>query len=381
MGQGGGPPSILDRAPRFENPTADPSGQEPNPNMILNPLVNLPGRTPEEKAITTDHRLADTFARKITYLRISLTDQCNLRCLYCRPQPEIKLGNRELLSSEELLRVARLAVGLGIKKIRLTGGEPLIRRGIIDFVREVGAIPGLEDLRLTTNGVLLAELGPKLRQAGIAKLNISLDTLRPDRFKEITGADLFPQVWAGIEQARELGFKPLKINTVALRGINDDEFSELAQLTFDYPYHLRFIEFMPIGKNSRWGADRYISSQEIMTGLAPLGELVPVASTKMDGPARVYRFAGAHGSVGFISPLSHQFCDRCNRLRLTSEGRLRACLLRDQESDLKVILRTGGSDEEIRAAILQAIFHKPQGHGLSMVGPGNCHGHMSRIGG
>ncbi len=325
--------------------------------------------------------LADTFARNITYLRMSLTDRCNLRCLYCRPQAEAGLGSGELLSNEELLRVARVAVGLGIAKIRLTGGEPLIRPDILPFIRDLARIPGLEDLRLTTNGVRLAELGPELRRAGIAKLNISLDTLRPDRFREITGADLFPQVWAGIEKAKALGFAPIKINTVALRGINDDEFPALAQLSLDQPYHLRFIEFMPIGPKSGWAAERYIPSAEIMARLAHMGELTPVASGKMDGPARVYRFAGAQGSVGFISPLSHQFCDRCNRLRLTSEGRLRACLLRDQESDLKAIVRGGGSDEAIRATILQAIFSKPKGHGLGEEGPGNCHGHMSRIGG
>lgn len=325
--------------------------------------------------------LYDTFARSITYLRISLTDRCNLRCLYCRPQPERKLAAGEILTSKELTRVARLAVGLGIGKIRLTGGEPLIRPGIMELVRELAAIPGLEDLRLTTNGVRLAELGPELRRAGIAKLNVSLDTLRPDRFREITGADLFHQVWAGIEQAKELGFAPLKINTVALRGINDDEFPALAQLTMAEPYHLRFIEFMPIGEKTGWAAERFMPTAEIMARLAHLGELLPVASAKMDGPARVFRFAGARGSVGFISPLSHQFCDRCNRLRLTSEGRLRACLLRDRESDLRVLIRGGGSDDAIRAAFLQAILHKPRGHGLGEVGPGNCHGHMSRIGG
>jgi len=326
--------------------------------------------------------LTDMFARSISYLRISLTDHCNLRCQYCTPQEgRIKLANEELLRYEEILRVVRLAVSLGIKKIRLTGGEPLVRREVLSFIKELAQIPGLNDIRLTTNGVLLADHAEALRDAGISKLNISLDTLIPERFQQITGVDAFAKVWAGISKARELGFNPIKLNIVALKGINDDEFIDFARLTLMEPLQIRFIEFMPIGASALWDKSKYISSQEIMELLKPLGPLAPVEAKRMDGPARVYRLAGAAGSVGFISPISHHFCDRCNRLRLTSEGRLRSCLLSDQETDLRGSLRSGASDEEIRALIIAAILSKPKGHTISPDSAGDCHGQMSRIGG
>ena len=327
-------------------------------------------------------RLTDMFARQISYLRISLTDHCNLRCQYCTPQEgRIKLANEELLRYEEILRVVRLAVSLGIEKVRLTGGEPLVRREVLSFIQELAQIPGLNDIRLTTNGVLLADHAEALKKAGISKLNISLDTLIPERFRQITGVDAFARVWAGISKARELGFSPLKLNVVALKGINDDEFIDFARLTLAEPLQIRFIEFMPIGASALCDKGRYISSQGIMDLLKPLGPLEPVSAKRMDGPARIYRLAGAVGSLGFISPISHHFCDRCNRLRLTSEGRLRSCLLSDQEIDLRESLRSGASDEEIRALIIAAILNKPKGHTIAMDGTGDCHGQMSRIGG
>lgn len=328
-------------------------------------------------------RLTDMFARSISYLRISLTDHCNLRCQYCTPQEgRIKLANEELLSYEEILRVVRLAVSLGIEKVRLTGGEPLVRRDVLAFIKALAEIPGLTDIRLTTNGVLLADYAEALQKAGINKLNISLDTLRPERFQQITGVDAFARVWAGISRARELGFSPIKLNVVALKGINDDEFIDFARLTFAEPFQIRFIEFMPIGDSALWDKGKYISSQEIMELLKPLGPLEPVSAKRMDGPARIFRLAGAAvGTIGFISPISHHFCDRCNRLRLTSEGRLRSCLLSDQETDLKARLRNGATDAEIRELILVTILNKPKGHSISPDGLGTCHGQMSRIGG
>jgi len=326
--------------------------------------------------------LADLFSRSITYLRISLTDHCNLRCRYCTPKDgATKLDSNELLSYEEILRVARQAVSLGIEKIRLTGGEPLVRREVLGFIRELAQIPGLNDIRLTTNGVLLGYYAQELKDAGISKLNISLDTLNPERFKEITGFDAFAKVWAGIAKAVELGFSPVKLNVVAMRGVNDDEFVDFARMTMKEPLHVRFIEFMPIGDSSIWNKSKYISSAEIIEMLAPLGELEPVPAKRMDGPARVYRLPGAVGSIGFISPMSHHFCDRCNRLRLTSEGRLRSCLLSDRETDLKQSLREGGSDEDIKGLIIAAILNKPKGHSLSTESGESCHGQMSRIGG
>jgi cyclic pyranopterin phosphate synthase len=265
--------------------------------------------------------------------------------------------------------------------VRLTGGDPLVRREVLAFIQELAEIPGLTDIRLTTNGVLLADHAEALQKAGITKLNISLDTLRPERFRQITGVDAFARVWAGISKARELGFSPLKLNIVALKGVNDDEFIDFARLTLTEPLQIRFIEFMPIGASNLWDKGKYISSQGIMDLLKPLGTLEPVEAKRMDGPARVYRFAGAAGTVGFISPISHHFCDRCNRLRLTSEGRLRSCLLSDQETDLREPLRSGVSDAEIKELIVATILDKPKGHGISEDGAGSCHGQMSRIGG
>ena len=322
------------------------------------------------------------FERSISYLRLSLTDQCNLRCLYCTPKNiSDKLESIELLSYEEILRVVRLAVEMGVKKIRLTGGEPLVRRDITTFIKGLGDIDGLNDIRLTTNGVFLPDYAADLYKAGVKKLNISLDTLRPDRFKEITGGDFFERVWRGIIITRDMGFAPIKINVVAMNGINDDEFIDFARLTFTEPYQVRFIEFMPMGKDSAWDKSKYIPADTIKKRIETLGTLKPVATGEMEGPARVFQFEGAIGKIGFISPISHHFCDKCNRLRLTSEGKLRSCLLTDRETDLKTIIREGGSDEDIRNALLDTIRNKPRGHGMNEQKSGNCHGRMSRIGG
>jgi len=327
-------------------------------------------------------QLVDLFSRSISYLRVSLTDQCNLRCIYCTPRDiGEKLPCGELLSYEELLRVIGLAVELGIRKVRLTGGEPLVRKNVISFIRRLTAIPGLEDIRLTTNGVMLTKYAADLFDAGIRKLNISLDTLKKERFSQITGADLFDQVWQGINLVQAMGFSPVKINVVALRGINDDELVDFARLSLTHSLQVRFIEFMPIGDATIWGKERYISSEEIKERISVLGELAAVQTARMDGPARIYRFRQAKGSVGFISPISHKFCNQCNRLRLTSEGRLRSCLLFDQETDLKKILRSGGSDDDVKRVLVQTILDKPKSHTLFEKEGFNCHGQMSRIGG
>ncbi|MEW6593761.1 MAG: GTP 3',8-cyclase MoaA [Thermodesulfobacteriota bacterium] len=330
----------------------------------------------------TEPALVDSFARSINYLRLSLTDQCNLRCRYCSPGEGQKLRRVELLRYEELLRFIRIAVALGVRKVRLTGGEPLVRRDVLSFIRDLAAVPGLADIRITTNGVLLEQHAAGLYASGIRKLNISLDTLRPERYCEITGADLFSQVWRGIERAQELGFEKIKLNVVALRGVNDDEFVELARLTLSRPWQVRFIEFMPVGGAAVWDRGRYIPSAGIMERIgSALGELAPAADSGISGPARLYRLPGGLGTLGFISPISNHFCDRCNRLRLTAEGMLRSCLLSDRQTDLKKILRGGGDDEAVRRAIIEAIRHKPRGHGLKPGETGDCHGRMSRIGG
>lgn len=334
--------------------------------------------------------LTDLFSRSISYLRLSLTDRCNLKCMYCVTEEESagclsKLLHDELLTYEELLRVVRVAVGMGITKVRLTGGEPLVRRNVLGFIRELTRIEGLGDVRITTNGVLLAQHARELLDAGVTKVNVSLDSLRPERVAEITGADCFDAVWRGIETVLDLGFSPVKLNMVAMRHINDDEILDFARMSQRLPLQVRFIEFMPIGASSRWNADTYISSDEIMARIAALGELIPLEKGRNDGPAKVFRLgADAAGSLGFISPLSHHFCNRCNRLRLTSAGALRSCLLHDEEVDLRSVLRNQPSDESIREAMLAAIRNKPRGHQLEerMLRTGSdCHGRMSRIGG
>jgi len=338
----------------------------------------------EQRVIARKQGLVDMFARSITYLRVSLTDHCNLRCIYCTPKGnDTKLAPGELLSYEELLRVIGIAVDMGIRKVRLTGGEPLVRRDILSFIKGLAAIPELDDIRLTTNGVFLGSLAEDLYCAGIRKLNISLDTMQRERFREITGADCFAQVWDSIEKVEQLGFSPIKINMVVMRGINDDELLDFGRLSIERNYQVRFIEFMPIGKGTAWERGKYLPTGEMQERLASLGRLLPQEAGRKEGPARIYRIEGAKGSLGFISPLSNHFCDRCNRLRLTSEGRLRSCLLNDWEMDIKKVLREGGSDRQVREALTAAVLNKPKGHALGNNGgqPSDCHGRMSRIGG
>jgi len=297
------------------------------------------------------------------------------------------LQHSELLSYEELLRVVRFAVSLGMNKLRLTGGEPLVRRGILDFIEQLSLIKGLTEVRLTTNGVLLADYAERLYKVGVRHLNISLDTLVREKFARITGRDYFSSVWNGLLLAKRLGFK-IKINVVAMRGVNDDEFLNFAKLAVHQPFQIRFIEFMPVGEKSTWRKDQFISSEEIKVLISQIGSLTPFTKKHGEGPARMYELlttTGQSGSVGFISPISHHFCDQCNRLRLTSEGHLRACLLSDKETDLKILLRSGASDQDIIAAIRQTILDKPQGHLLNTdfqarVGQ-SCSGQMSKIGG
>lgn len=295
------------------------------------------------------------------------------------------LQHQEMLTYEELLRVVRVAVSMGISKLRLTGGEPLVRRNIAYFIKELGKIEDLKDIRLTTNGVLLAKYADTLLENGISKVNISLDSLRPERFAQITGVDCFHKVWQSIETVLALGFKPVKLNMVVMRGINDDELVDFAELSRKMNIQVRFIEYMPIGATSRWKKDHFMPSEEILERVQALGQLSPVNAQQSDGPARVYRFAnGSSGSLGVISPISHHFCDRCNRLRLTSEGMLRSCLLCDDEINLRKVLREGGDDKAIAETLLAAIRNKPRGHQMAErleEQGGQCHGRMSRIGG
>ncbi len=340
----------------------------------------------QENTVKDPGELVDMFSRTISYLRLSLTDRCNLRCVYCMPEDgEHKLHllqYEDLLSFEELLRIVKLAVKMGMNKLRLTGGEPLVRRGVMDFIGSLADIDGLDEIRVTTNGVLLHEKAAGLYDAGIRKLNISLDTMKAERFRHITGSDMFEQVWQGIETAASLGFD-VKLNVVAMQGVNDDEFVDFARLAGEKPYQVRFIEFMPVGNHSTWNRASYISSSDLKKQIGKFGKLEQFPGCRMDGPARVYTITaenGLKGKIGFISPISHHFCDTCNRLRLTSAGRLRACLLHDREADLKTLLRSGATDDEIRCLIKQTILDKPKGHTLAEDRL-NCSGQMSRIGG
>ena len=306
--------------------------------------------------------MQDTFGRTIDYLRISVTEACNFRCIYCAPN-----GHRDPAASpltvDEIARVVRAAVALGITKIRLTGGEPLVRRDIVKIVHAVAAIEGVQDLALTTNGFLLARLARELADAGLRRVNISLDTLRRDRFEQITGVDAFDAVWRGILAAEAANLAPLKLNVVAMRGVNDDEFADFARLTIEHPWHVRFIELMPVGSSdaaSDFFARHFISANEIRARLPELD----AASIRGNGPARTYRLPRAPGTIGFITPASEHFCNACNRIRVTARGALCACLFGERGTDVRGALCEGVSESALQKLLAQAIGEKPERHPL-----------------
>jgi cyclic pyranopterin phosphate synthase len=325
-------------------------------------------------------QLEDQFRRRLTYLRVSVTDRCNLRCVYCVPRESIpRLDHSDILRYEEILRLVRIGVTLGITKIRITGGEPLVRRDLLPFLDQLSKLEGLQEIALTTNAVLLGPHLKALQAAGIRRLNISLDTLKRERFARLTGGDHFDQVWETIEAAQAMGFHPIKLNVVAMQGINDDEFPDIAALTLTHPYHVRFIEYMPMG-NPNLPGNPYMSNDAVRARLERTAPLAPVARRHQDGPAQRFRFPGAPGEVGFISPLSHHFCASCNRLRLTAAGQLRPCLLSNKEFDLIGPLRAGASDEDLAAIFVEGARLKPMAHGLTS-GCGKVDARMSSIGG
>jgi cyclic pyranopterin phosphate synthase len=310
---------------------------------------------------------SDDFGRAINYLRVSVTDRCNLRCVYCMPPEGVeKQTHSEILRYEELLLIIRAAAELGICKVRLTGGEPLARLGLTDFVRMVAATPGIDDLSMTTNGTLLAQHAAELADAGLQRVNISLDTLREERFAQITRRDRLGDVWAGMAAAQAAGLTPIKLNMVVIRGLNDDEVADFARRTVTDGWHVRYIELMPIGANVDWASNGTVPIPEIRSRIeAEVGPLRPIHGPAGNGPARYYQLPGAEGTVGFIAALSDHFCRTCNRLRLTADGRLRPCLMSDEEIDLREALRAGAGVETIQALLAQAIRRKPERHHLN----------------
>jgi GTP 3',8-cyclase len=327
--------------------------------------------------------LYDTHKRRIDYLRISVTDRCNLSCFYCKPRAGMRmLPHREILSYEEILRLVALALPLGISRVRVTGGEPLVRRGIVNFIASLNTLEGLQDISITTNGVLLEEMADGLIKAGKPRLNISLDSLDPRRFREITGSDNYEQVWRGINRAEELGFFPIKINMVPIRGMNDVEVADFARLTLDRKLHVRFIEYMPIGADHRWHREECVPSDEIRAVIErEVGPLKPFCSGNSAGPSDNYQLPDARGVIGFISPITRHFCESCRRLRLTADGKIRPCLLSDTEIDVKSPMRSGCDDRELERLFRLALEIKPDRHYINETGSGCFKRTMSRIGG
>lgn len=315
----------------------------------------------------TRELLADTFSRPITYLRISVTDKCNLRCIYCMPERGLPwLPKSEILSYEEIAHIAAAAAQAGVRSIRLSGGEPLIRKDLSRLVASIAAIDGIEDIALSTNALLLEEQIDALLAAGLKRVNVSLDTLREDRFALIARRPGLDRVLAGIDAAIERGLTPVKINCVVMRGQNDDEIEAFAQWTKERAVFVRFIEVMPVHENLGVQRDAYVSSDEILERVRSIGDLQPAAGPGGNGPARYFAFPGAPGAVGVISPLSHDYCERCNRVRLTADGRLRLCLFGDHEVDLRSGVRAGASQDEIVDLLRAAMLIKPERHHLRL---------------
>lgn len=326
--------------------------------------------------------MQDVFNREINYLRVSVTDRCNLRCIYCMPEEGVALAEHDdVLRLEEIAKLVRSAAQAGITKVRVTGGEALIRKGIVDLIGMIKNTPGIQEVSLTTNGILLPEMAGPLKKAGLDRVNISLDTMDAAKYERITRCGKLSRVWLGIEAALEQGFHPVKLNVVALKGFNDNEFVDFAQLTEKMPLHVRFIELMPIGAGERFTLGSYISSEDILGIIKEKYELEPVQEVLGAGPAKYYRIPGAQGTVGVISAISNHFCQTCNRLRLTAEGQLRPCLCSPEELDLRTPLRQGKSEEELAEYIRQGIKNKPQQHEMQQKGWGTNSRMMTQIGG
>lgn len=328
--------------------------------------------------------LKDDFKRHINYLRISITDRCNLRCTYCMPPEGVPLlPHHAVLTYEEILRIAQIAVDEGITKIRITGGEPLVRKGVVNLIRSLSLLDGVKDLSMTTNGILLSDHARPLADAGLQRVNVSMDSLNPTRFRELTRGGDLSLVWRGIKKAQDAGLHPIKINVVAMQGYNQGEMLDFARLTIDHDYQVRFIEFMPVGNGNGWHQEKYLSGFKIKAAIEMHHtlEAVPGNPEGMSGPAELYQLTGGQGILGFINPISGHFCPNCNRLRLTADGKLRPCLFADGEIDLLASLRSAGTDTELKELLHQALSSKPEGHTLRGPTFRKCTREMVAIGG
>lgn len=309
----------------------------------------------------------DRFGRGINYLRISLTDHCNLRCIYCMPEDMTFRPNEDMMQFTEIMRLFRLFVRLGFNKFRLTGGEPTIYPNIVELVQQMKATPGCESLAMTTNGLLLGKLAAPLAAAGLDRCNISIDTLDADKFKRLTRWGKLADVWGGIQAAEAAGLRPIKLNAVVVRGYNSEkDVIDLAALTLDHPWQVRYIEMMPFGEVSDFQRRQIVTEAELRARIeASLGPLRVLNNGRLDGEARLFKLEGAQGTLGFISSVTVPFCAACNRARLTADGKLRLCLLREKEVDLLTPLREGATDEDLEDIVRGGIWHKPWGHGLA----------------
>ena len=307
--------------------------------------------------------MIDQFGRRVEYVRVSVTDKCNLRCVYCMPLDGLDWLKREsLLSYEEIASVLRTLAGMGLEKVRITGGEPLVRKDLPRLVEMVAAIPGIVDISLSTNAVLLGDQAQALRDAGISRVNVSLDSLQEDRVDAIARRPgSFGRIMEGLDAAEAVGFDPIKINVVLIGGQNDDEIEDFALITRDRPWHIRFIELMPTGSNLDLSADNFVSCQEALARIRRMGSIEPVDGPAGNGPATYFRFPGAAGTVGVITPMSHNYCDRCNRMRLTADGQLRPCLFGSIQTNLRDPLRAG---EDLVPLIEETLRIKPERHYL-----------------
>ncbi len=310
----------------------------------------------------------DRFGREIDYLRISLIDHCNLRCVYCMPLAGLSFAPPpELLTAAEIELVARAAIGAGFRRVRLTGGEPTLRSDLVAIVGRLAAIPGMGDIAMTTNGILLPKLAAALRQAGLRRVNIHIDTLNPEHVRQIMRWGDLARIWSGIEAAEEVGLTPLKLNTVVARGYNEEDVVDLAALTRSRDWHVRFIELMPLGRDeaAETARERYVSNLDTRGRIEKaLGPLAPLPSQNPADESKNFRLEGARGVIGFISPVSEPYCGSCNRMRLTADGKFHLCLLNDDELDVKRAIRAGGGVDDVRAILLRAVGAKPTGHAL-----------------